>query len=186
MTKEQVEQLFSNESAQLEKLNEMVRKSLEEEKLLTEKLKEFEDHHPSFQSRMADKVATFGGSWRFIISFALLMFGWVGLNVFLLSRPFDPYPFILLNLLLSTIAALQAPVIMMSQNRKEEKDRQRAISDYMINLKSEIEVRNLHNKLDLLMTEQIQTLFEVQKTQIEMMEDLKGFLVKIKKDQSSH
>ncbi|MBL7768021.1 MAG: DUF1003 domain-containing protein [Flavipsychrobacter sp.] len=181
MTRSQLEQLFSTESAQLEKLNEMVRRSVEEEKLLTEKLKEFEEQHPGFQSRVADKVATFGGSWRFIISFTFLMLAWILLNVFLLTRPFDPYPFILLNLLLSTIAALQAPIIMMSQNRKEEKDRQRAISDYMINLKAEIEVRNLHSKLDLLITEQMQTLFEIQKTQIDMMDDMRELLMKIKK-----
>jgi uncharacterized membrane protein len=84
-------------------------------------------------------------------------------------------------LLLSTIAALQAPIIMMSQNRKEEKDRQRAISDYMINLKAEIEVRNLHSKMDLLITEQMQTLFEIQKTQIDMMDDMRELLMKIKK-----
>jgi uncharacterized membrane protein len=182
MTKTQLEELFSTESAQLEKLNSMVRQSVEEEKLLTDKLKELEEQHPGFQARIADKVASFGGSWRFILSFTFLMLLWIGLNIFLLSRPFDPYPFILLNLLLSTVAALQAPVIMMSQNRKEEKDRQRAISDYMINLKSEIEVRNLHCKLDLLMTEQMQTLFEIQKTQIEMMEDMHQLLMKIKKE----
>jgi uncharacterized membrane protein len=95
---------------------------------------------------------------------------WIAANLYLLSQPFDPFPFILLNLLLSTLAALQAPIIMMSQNRKEEKDRQRAINDYMINLKSEIEVRNLHGKIDLLITEQMKTLFEIQKTQLQMME----------------
>lgn len=182
MTKSQLEQLFSSESDQLEKLNSMVLQSVEEEKLLTDKLKELEDQNPNFQARIADKVAAFGGSWRFIISFTFFMLLWIAVNIFLLHHPFDPYPFILLNLLLSTIAALQAPVIMMSQNRKEEKDRQRAISDYMINLKSEIEVRNLHNKLDLLITEQMKTLFEIQKSQIEMMEDMQDLLIKIKKD----
>lgn len=93
-----------------------------------------------------------------------------------LSRPFTPYPFILLNLLLSCLAALQAPVIMMSQNRKEEKDRQRAQNDYLINLKAEIEIRNLHQKLDLLIVEQMQTLFDIQKTQVELMEDIKATL----------
>jgi uncharacterized membrane protein len=97
-------------------------------------------------------------------------------NVKVLAQPFDPFPFIFLNLLLSTIAALQAPVIMMSQNRKEEKDRQRAINDYMVNLKSEIEVRNLHGKLDLLMTEQMKTLFEIQQSQMDLMEEIKEVL----------
>jgi uncharacterized membrane protein len=95
------------------------------------------------------------------------------MNIYLLGKPFDPFPFIFLNLLLSTVAALQAPIIMMSQNRKEQKDRQRAINDYMINLKAEIEIRNLHGKLDLLMTEQMKTLFEIQKTQVDLMEDIK-------------
>ena len=98
------------------------------------------------------------------------------MNEFVVKKPFDPYPFILLNLVLSTIAALQAPIIMMSQNRKEEKDRQRAINDYLINLKAEIEVRNLQRKLDLLMTEQMKTLFDVQKTQVDLMEEIRSFV----------
>jgi uncharacterized membrane protein len=98
---------------------------------------------------------------------------WIGVNVFLLSRPFDPYPFILLNLLLSTIAALQAPIIIMSQNRKEEKDRQRAINDYMINLKAEIEIRNMHQKIDLLISRQMKTMFELQNVQVNMMKEIK-------------
>jgi uncharacterized membrane protein len=100
------------------------------------------------------------------------MLVWIGINVYLLSKPFDPFPFILLNLLLSTIAALQAPIIMMSQNRKEEKDRQRAVNDYLINLKSEVEIRNIHQKLDLLIAEQMNTLFEIQKQQMNMMNEI--------------
>ena len=170
------EQILAIEDKQLQKLNCIVHEAIEEEKLLTSKLLEFDDRHPPLVSRLADKVAAFGGSWKFITTFIFLMLLWISLNIYLLHRPFDPYPFILLNLLLSTIAALQAPIIMMSQNRKEEKDRQRAVNDYMINLKAEIEVRNLHGKLDLLMTEQMKTLFEIQKTQIEMMEEIKGVL----------
>jgi uncharacterized membrane protein len=94
----------------------------------------------------------------------------------MLKKPFDPYPFILLNLMLSTIAALQAPIIMMSQNRKEEKDRKRAINDYLVNLKAEIEVRNLHQKLDLLIAEQMKTMFEIQNVQMELMEEIKAGL----------
>lgn len=150
--------------------------AVEEGKLLTDKLLEFEDSNPPFVSRLADKVAGFGGSWKFIIAFAVFMFIWIVANVYLLKRSFDPFPFILLNLLLSTLAALQAPIILMSQNRKEEKDRQRAMNDYMINLKAEIEVRNLHGKVDLLMTEQMRTLFEIQKTQVELMEEIKEVL----------
>ena len=176
MKKERLEQLLNTENDQLKKLNEIVQKAIEEEKLLSEKLLEFEDRNPPFVSRLADKVAGFGGSWKFIVAFAFIMILWIVINVYLLPKPFDPFPFILLNLLLSTIAALQAPIIMMSQNRKEEKDRQRAVNDYLINLKSEIEVRNLHGKLDLLMTEQMKTLFDIQKTQVDLMEEIKAIL----------
>jgi uncharacterized membrane protein len=168
--------LLEQEDEQLFKLNEIVHKAIEEEKLLSEKLLEFEERDPPFVSRLADKVASFGGSWKFILSFVLFMLLWIVINVYFLNKAFDPFPFILLNLLLSTIAALQAPIIMMSQNRKEEKDRQRAVNDYMINLKAEIEVRNLHGKIDLLMTEQLKTLFEIQKTQVDLMEDIRSIV----------
>lgn len=103
----------------------------------------------TFGERTADKIAEFGGSWTFIISFGLFISFWIGINVWLfLNKGFDPYPFILLNLLLSCLAALQAPVIMMSQNRQEQKDRERAKSDYQINLRAELEIRLLHEKLD--------------------------------------
>ncbi len=122
---------------------------------------------------IADKVASFGGSWTFIISFALFLLLWIAVNVyFLANKGFDPYPFILLNLILSCLAAIQAPVIMMSQNRQEEKDRERAKSDYIINLKSELEIRTLHEKIDHLIMNQQQELLEIQKVQIEMMTDI--------------
>ena len=122
---------------------------------------------------VADKVAAFGGSWTFIISFFIFLLLWIGANVFILmNKGFDPYPFILLNLILSCVAALQAPVIMMSQNRQEEKDRERAKKDYMINLKSELEIRMLDEKLDHLIMHQQQELIEIQKVQIEMMNDI--------------
>jgi uncharacterized membrane protein len=176
MSKATLERLLVTEKEQLKKLNEIVHKAIEEEKLLSGKLLEFEDNNPSFVSRLADKVSGFGGSWKFIVAFAMFMFVWIVINVYMLRKPFDPFPFILLNLLLSTIAALQAPIIMMSQNRKEEKDRQRAVNDYLINLKAEIEVRNLHGKLDLLMTEQMKTLFEIQNTQVDLMEEIKSIV----------
>jgi len=123
--------------------------------------------------RLADKVASFGGSWTFIISFGIFITIWILLNIIILqSKSFDPFPFILLNLILSCIAALQAPVIMMSQNRQEEKDRERSKKDYMINLKSELEIRILHEKIDHLMLHQEQDLIEIQKSQIEMMNDI--------------
>ena len=123
--------------------------------------------------KVADAVAAFGGSWKFIIMFAVFILLWILANIYLLlEKGFDPYPFILLNLILSCLAALQAPVIMMSQNRQEEKDRERAKKDYMINLKSELEIRMLHEKLDHLIMHQQEELIEIQKVQIEMMNDI--------------
>jgi uncharacterized membrane protein len=174
MQNEKLQLILEIESGYLQKLNDIVQQSVDEEKLLSEKLAGFEDLNPPLSSVLVDKIATFGGSWKFIASFLLFMILWIIANAYLLSRAFDPYPFILLNLMLSTVAALQAPVIMMSQNRKEDKDRQRAIHDYMINLKAEIEIRNLHQKLDLLMAEQMRTVFEIQKIQLEVMEDIQN------------
>ncbi|TDE28813.1 DUF1003 domain-containing protein [Flavobacterium ranwuense] len=123
--------------------------------------------------KVADKVAAFGGSWKFIILFGVFILLWILANIYILmNKGFDPYPFILLNLILSCLAALQAPVIMMSQNRQEEKDRDRAKKDYMINLKSELEIRMLHEKLDHLIMHQQEELIEIQKVQIEMMNDI--------------
>ena len=123
--------------------------------------------------KVADKVAAFGGSWKFIILFGVFILLWILSNIYILmNKGFDPYPFILLNLILSCLAALQAPVIMMSQNRQEEKDRERAKKDYMINLKSELEIRMLHEKLDHLIMHQQEELIEIQKVQIEMMNDI--------------
>ena len=138
MKKEQLLKLLETESGQHKKPNDIVIDSVQEEKILTEKL--YEDEHTNIPllGRLADKVASFGGSWKFIFLFMLFMMTWIITNIYLATKPFDPYPFILLNLLLSTIAALQAPVILMSQNRKEEKDRKRATNDYLINLKAEI------------------------------------------------
>jgi uncharacterized membrane protein len=178
MLRERLDQLLLTENDQLKKLNAIVVKAIEEEKLLSQKLFELDEKNPAFSSKIADSVAAFGGSWKFILSFITVLVIWVTTNVLLLQKPFDPFPFILLNLFLSAIAAVQAPIIMMSQNRKEEKDRQRATSDYLINLKAEIEVRNLHQKIDLLMSEQMQTLFEIQKEQMELMEEIKVVLKK--------
>jgi len=169
-------QLLKTEDEQLRKLDEIVLKAIEEEKLISERLKEFEEKGTTYSRRVADNIARFGGSWKFIIVFILVMMIWMLINVAVLKRSFDPYPFILLNLLLSALAAVQAPIIMMSQNRKEEKDRQRAINDYMVNLKAEIEVRNLNQKLDLLISEQMKTLFEIQRAQITIMEDIKSIV----------
>ena len=131
------------------------------------------DTHMRFGERVADKVAQFGGSWRFIGIFAAILIVWMGINSLLIARhPFDPYPFILLNLVLSTLAALQAPVIMMSQNRQAHKDRMQANQDYEINLMAEIEIRDLHDKLDSLRFKQWHELWHIQKRQIELLEHL--------------
>jgi len=176
MEKHQLDELLDTENDQQKKLNDIVQKAIEEEKFISDKLLEFEDKNLSLGTRIADRVSSFGGSWRFILLFGFFIFVWIGINIYLLTKPFDPYPFILLNLILSTIAAIQAPVIMMSQNRKEEKDRQRSVNDYLVNLKAEIEVRNLHQKLDLLMTEQMKTLFEIQQVQMKLMEEIRAHL----------
>lgn len=157
----------------LNELNKTVVESLTDKTLLTEKIEEEDVVVLSVGQRVADKVATFGGSWKFIILFSVFIVIWIGINIFVLSnKPFDAYPFILLNLILSCIAAMQAPVIMMSQNRQEEKDRERAKKDYMINLKSELEIRILHEKIDHLIMHDQQELLEIQKVQIEMMNDI--------------
>jgi uncharacterized membrane protein len=123
--------------------------------------------------RIADKVADFGGSWTFIISFLGFLLLWIAFNVFWLqNKGFDPYPFILLNLILSCIAALQAPVIMMSQNRQEEKDRERAKKDFVINLKAEQEIRVLQQKLDHILKHQHEELMALQYQQVQLMEKL--------------
>ena len=173
MEKQDLDQLLQTEDVHLQKLHNIVLQAIEEENLMSQKLIEFEDHASSLSSKMADRLATFGGSWKFIVSFVLIMAGWAITNVYLLSKPFDPFPFIFLNLLLSCLAALQAPIIMMSQNRKEAKDRQRSINDYMINLKAEIEIRNIHQKLDLLISEQMKTLFKIQNAQMEMINEIR-------------
>ena len=112
-------------------------------------LEEMEVDNRTFGERIADKVADFGGSWTFIIWFFVIIIGWIGINVYvLMNKGFDPYPFILLNLILSCLASLQAPIIMMSQNRQEDKDRERARKDYEINMRSELEIRALNKKLD--------------------------------------
>jgi uncharacterized membrane protein len=161
----------------IEELTDAERKilttSLKTNTTLTDKIDGDDQQDRTFGQRIADKVASFGGSWTFIISFGVFIALWIGTNViWLLDKGFDPYPFILLNLILSCLAALQAPVIMMSQNRQEEKDRERSKKDYMINLKSELEIRILHEKIDHFITEQHHELLESQLTQMDMMNDI--------------
>src|SRR5687767_5605154 len=132
-----INELLDTENDHLKKMNEIVLQSIEQEKLLLQNLDEPQDEKLSFGQRLADRVARFGGSWKFITWFGVLLCGWIIINLLLTGRNrFDPYPFILLNLLLSCLAAIQAPVIMMSQNRQEEKDRKRNENDYLVNLKA--------------------------------------------------
>lgn len=164
---------LEKEMGTLTSLEQQVVDAMQNDQLLTDKLNEDKNDKLTYGQKLADKVATFGGSWRFIIIFGVFLTCWMILNiVFLALKAFDPYPFILLNLILSCIAALQAPVIMMSQNRQEEKDRERARNDYMINLKAEMEIRLLHDKLDHLIVNQQEKLMEIQQIQIDMMNDI--------------
>lgn len=160
------------EIGELSNLENKVIDSLNEDKSLVS-IVEDEAETRTFGQKTADNVAAFGGSWKFIIFFGVFILIWIFTNLYIfLNKGFDPYPFILLNLLLSCLAALQAPVIMMSQNRQEIKDRERARKDYMINLKSELEIRMLHEKLDHLIMHQQEELIEIQRVQIEMMNDI--------------
>jgi len=162
------------EVGELNELEADVLKTLQNHETITSKISiESDNSGFTFGQRLADKIATFGGSWMFISIFGVFILVWMVINiVFLMNKGFDPYPFILLNLILSCLAALQAPVIMMSQNRQEEKDRERAKQDYMVNLKSELEIRMLHEKIDHLIVHQQQELLTIQQVQVDMMEDI--------------
>ena len=168
---------MATQTEHIKKLHEIVQKAVDEERLITDNLL-----HPPREvltrgQRISDKVARFGGSWTFIILFLVILFLWISFNALApKGKDFDPYPFILMNLVLSCIAAFQAPVIMMSQNRQEEKDRQRAENDYMVNMKAELEVRSLHQKVDLLLEDQIKTLFDIQAKQMELLTEIKDKL----------
>ncbi len=164
---------LTSQIGELSELEKNVLSSINNQSILSDREDEKDVQNITFGQRIADKVASFGGSWTFIISFGVFILIWICFNIiWLQNKAFDPYPFILLNLILSCLAALQAPVIMMSQNRQEEKDRERAKKDYMINLKSELEIRGLHEKIDHLIMDQQQELLEIQKIQIDMMRDI--------------
>jgi uncharacterized membrane protein len=172
--KEYLLKLISDEKGELSNLEtDVINKLTEYESISTNIEKEFTTKL-TFGEKLSDRIASFGGSWRFIIIFGLIIFFWIAVNSYiLLTKPFDPYPFILLNLLLSCLAALQAPVIMMSQNRQEARDRNRAEEDYKINLKSELELRQLHQKVDHLLIQQWERMAEIQEIQLEVLEEIK-------------
>lgn len=168
-----VANLLNSENEQLNKLQTIVKKTIKDEELIIENLLHPPKDILTQGQKISDKVARFGGSWAFIISFFIVLFCWILFNTTAITiLKFDPYPFILMNLILSCIAALQAPIIMMSQNRKEEKDRKRSENDYLINLKAELEIRSLHQKIDLLLEEQIKILFESQAKQLEILKSI--------------
>jgi uncharacterized membrane protein len=170
---EYVEDVLESDKGALSKLEQDVIQSFKEFDLMSENINAEFDRQLTMGERLADRIADFGGSWRFIMIFGGFIFFWVAVNAINLFRgPFDPYPYILLNLLLSCLAAVQAPVIMMSQNRLEDRDRMRSENDYRVNLKAELEIRHINEKLDLLLTHQWQRLLEIQKIQMELIQEL--------------
>jgi len=158
-------------------LDKNVINSILNKKTISDNIEDDLDEDSTIGQKIADKVAKFGGSWTFIISFTIFLLIWMGINVWVLAtRPFDPYPFILLNLILSTLAALQAPVIMMSQNRQEDKDRKRGENDYKINLKAELEIKLLHDKIDHIISYQNEKLIETMELNSDYLEEIKEIL----------
>ncbi len=168
-----IEGLVETEKGELTTLEQEVVESLKQHEILSRNIDDEFDRDLSPGDRLADGLASFGGSWRFIILFGAVIVVWIALNaVLLIRKPFDPYPFILLNLVLSCLAAIQAPVIMMSQNRQEWRDRLRAKHDYQVNMKAELEIRQLHEKLDHLLSHQWERLVEIQQVQLELMSEM--------------
>lgn len=176
-----IKTLLKSENEQITKLHNIVKKTIEDEKLIVENLIHPPKEFLTRGQKISDRVARFGGSWAFIILFFVLLLIWILFNSYGPgSDKFDPYPFILMNLILSCIAALQAPIIMMSQNRQEEKDRKRNENDYLINLKAELELRSLHQKIDVLLEEQIKVLFESQAKQLTILKNIEKRLPDLK------
>jgi uncharacterized membrane protein len=171
---------LTDENKHLDKLHKIVKDTIIAEELIVHNLLNPPIERLTKGQKISDKVARFGGSWRFIISFGIILALWIIFNIIAIGRyRFDPYPFILLNLLLSSIAALQAPIIMMSQNRQEEKDRMRSENDYLINLKAEMQIRSLQQKMDLLLEDQIRMLFETQEKQFKLLQEINVKLDKL-------
>jgi len=172
--KEYLQKLLIDEKGELSHLEKDVIDKLTEYESISENVEKEFISNLTFGEKLSDVIASFGGSWKFIIIFGVILFFWILINAFVLfTKPFDPYPFILLNLLLSCLAAIQAPIIMMSQNRQELRDRNRAEQDYKINLKAELELRQLHQKVDHLLIQQWERMAEIQELQLEMLEEIK-------------
>jgi uncharacterized membrane protein len=170
---EYVSDLLTRERGELTRLEEDVVQSLADHETLAENIEAEFTGHRTFGERLSDHLASFGGSWTFIMLFGAVLVIWMAFNIIVATREqFDPYPFILLNLVLSCLAAIQAPIIMMSQKRQEAKDRLRSENDYRVNLKAELEIRHLHEKMDHILTRQWERLAEIQQIQLEIMQDL--------------
>ena len=168
-----VRSMLESEKGELSQLDTEVLESLRQQELVSSNVDEAFDQKSTFGERLADRIADFGGSWTFMIIFGAFLAAWILMNSLVMFwRPVDPYPFILLNLVLSSLAAVQAPVIMMSQNRQETKDRVRARNDYQVNLKAELEIRHLHEKMDHLLSHQWERLVEIQQVQLELLAEL--------------
>ena len=168
-----VQQLLESEKGELTSLEQEVVDSILAQQVLTTNVDAEFEQEWSFGERLADRIASFGGSWSFLILFAIFIAAWIVMNsILFFNRQVDPYPFILLNLLLSCLAAIQAPIIMMSQNRQEAKDRLRSQHDYQVNLKAELEIRHLHEKIDHLLSRQWERLVKIQEIQLDMLAEL--------------
>jgi uncharacterized membrane protein len=166
-------EVLSKENRELALLEETVRQTMTDHALHAKNINIEFDRQLTFGERLSDRIADFAGSWTFIISFISVMFLWIVVNTFIMvTRPFDPYPYILLNLVLSGVAAIQAPIIIMSQNRQESRDRLNAEHDYRVNLNTEMEIHQLHKKIDHLLFNQGQRILEIQMIQVELMENL--------------
>ena len=164
---------LKSEKGEVSDLEYELIKSMQQHELITKDVDTTLEQEWTFGERLADKIATFGGSWTFLICFAIFLAIWIIINtVVMVAHPADPYPFILLNLILSCIAAIQAPVIMMSQNRQETKDRLRSENDYQINLKAELEIQHLHEKIDHLLLHQWDRLAEIQEMQLDLLSEM--------------
>ena len=165
--------LITQEKGELAVIDKDVLEAIKNNSILSENIQDEIEAELTFGQKLADRVASFGGSWTFIITFFSFILIWMIINIWILStRAFDPFPFILLNLILSCLAAIQAPIIMMSQNRQEQKDRQRGEHDYKINLKAELEIKLLSEKIDHLLVHQNKKLLEIQEVQTDYLEDL--------------
>jgi uncharacterized membrane protein len=168
-----IQSLLLEEKGELSSLERSVIESLARHETLALDVEAQFQKKLSPGERLADQIADFGGSWTFISLFGGFIFVWIVINtIVLITRPFDAYPFILLNLMLSCLAAVQAPIIIMSQNRQEARDRLRSENDYRVNLKAELEIRHLHEKLDYLLQHQWERLLEIQQIQVELMNEI--------------